>query len=123
MLGSTYLHKVGYTVYLQANTIFRKIPNSLFGRMKAFHILHGGTGNSGGSGNLKSIGNNNRANQVAEQLGFGAEGGMRPAEVLKSQYVGRENVSHFDIMQKTATKEVILQSKTGVLVLTNLFVP
>jgi len=40
------LHQVGFTVYPQANTIFRKIPNSLFGRMYAFHILPGGTGNT-----------------------------------------------------------------------------
>jgi hypothetical protein len=48
---------------------------------------------------------------------------MRPAEVLKSEYVGKNNVSHFEIMQNTTTKEIVLQSKNGVLVPTGLNIP
>lgn len=48
---------------------------------------------------------------------------MRPAEVLKSEYVGRANVSHFDMIQNTSTKEILLISKDGVIVPTGLFIP
>ena len=59
-------------------------------------------------------------NEVAKQLGFEAEKGMRPAEVLKSNYVG--NVSHFDIMKDVVTKEIILKAKDGALINTGLFI-
>ena len=77
----------------------------------------------GSAGSLKSVGSNSRANEIAQKLGFEAQGGMRPAEVLKSEYVGKANVSHFDIMKDTATNEIILLSKNGVQVPTGLFLP
>ena len=69
------------------------------------------------------MGNSKRANEIAKLLGFGAEKGMRPAEALKFNYVGRKNISHFDIMKNTRTNDIVLKSKNGVIVKTGLKAP
>jgi hypothetical protein len=72
------------------------------------------------SKSIKSVGNNKRANDIARDLGYK---GNNPAESLKSEYVGN-NGSNFDIARNTETREIVLQSKDGkVLIPTGLFLP
>ena len=64
-----------------------------------------GPGN-GGSGNFKRISSNSRANKVAKRLGYD------DAHALKEEYVGKGEVSRFDMYVNSASGEVRLVKKS-----------
>jgi hypothetical protein len=77
-----------------------------YGRMTSIGKSSGGSnGNS-----FKSIGSNNRANEIAKQFGYEGNSSMGPAEQLKADFVGDTNVSKFKMMQNTSTKEIVLEN-------------
>ena len=65
-----------------------------------------GKGNSGKS-QLKKIGSNSAANKAAKEVGY------ESAEAFKEDFVGKSNISKFNMKYDPKTREIILESIKG----------